>query len=196
MGSSLRLSFTGDAVYFVLYAATIWLFFSIGFWLWQPYLNLIGVPVSLFGFIYAALNLVSGYVSKQAHRIEDNVGMRNCLLFIPLLLVSAFVLESQFVFTLGFLFIFIQAIASGCFSPLLDDYVNKRVPSSKRATVLSIKNMVHSLLFIVISPLTGHLVDLYSLTTALLLMSVIVTIAALFFFVVYRKETGLVSQTV
>jgi len=188
LGQSLRLSLTGDAGYFVLYAAIIWLFFSIGFWLWQPYLKLTAVPVSAFGFIYAALNLVGGYVSKQAHRIEARMGMRNSLLLIPLLLATAFVLESQFVFALGFLFIFIHSAASGCFSPLLGDYINRRIPSSKRATVLSIKNMVNSILFMTISPLVGHVVDLYSLPTALLLMGTTVTAVALIFFLAYQKR--------
>jgi MFS family permease len=193
LGKSLRLSLTGDTGYFVLYAAVIWLFFSIGFWLWQPYLKLIAMPVSLFGFIYAAKNLVGGYVSKQAHRIEAKIGMRHSLLLIPLLLASAFVLESQFVFVLGFLFIFIQSVASGCFGPLLGDYINKRIPSSKRATVLSIKNMVNSLLFMTISPLIGHFVDLYSLTTALFLMGMALVVISLIFFLAYQKRVDTVD---
>jgi MFS family permease len=75
LGQSLRLALTGDAGYFCLYAAIVWLFFSLGFWLWQPYLKHIAMPVSFFGFIYGALNLVGGYVSKQAHKIEGLVGM-------------------------------------------------------------------------------------------------------------------------
>jgi MFS family permease len=194
LGQSLKLAFAGNATYFILYAAAIWLFFSIGFWLWQPYLQLIAVPVSFFGFLYAALNLVGGFASRQAHRIEGKVGMRNALLFIPLLLGCAFFLESQFVFVLGFLFIFIQSVASGCFSPLLEDYINTRIPSSRRATVLSIKNMVSNVLFMMISPLIGHLVDLYSLTTALLLMGIGVTAASFAFFVAYQKRADVVHQ--
>ena len=194
LGKSLRLAFAGDATYFILYAAIIWLFFSIGFWLWQPYLELIAVPVFFFGFIYAALNLVGGFVSKQAHRIEGKVGTRNALLFIPLLLGCAFFLESQFVFIMGFLFISIQSIASGCFSPLLDDYINTRIPSSRRATVLSIKNMMSSLLFMTISPLIGYLVDLYLLSTALLLMGIGVAFASFAFFTAYQGKAEVVHQ--
>jgi MFS family permease len=186
LGKSLRISTTGAAGYFVLYAAVIRLFFSLGFWLWQPYLKLSGVPIAWFGFIYAAQNLVGGYASKQAHRVERKIGIGNSLLFMPLLLAVTFVLESQFVFVLGFLFLFVQSIASGCFGPLLGDYVNKRIPSSKRATVLSIKNMVNSVLFMTISPLLGHFVDLYPLTTALLLMGGVLFVTALLFFFAYR----------
>ena len=79
-----------------------------------------------------------------------------------------------------------HSIASGPFHPLLNDYINKRIPSSKRATVLSIKNMVNSLLFMVFSPLIGHFVDLYSLTTALLLMGIVLAAVSILFFIVYQ----------
>jgi MFS family permease len=194
LGKSLRMSFTGDAAYFVLYAAIIWLFFSIGFWLWQPYLELSAVPIAWFGFIYAAQNLVGGYVSKQAHRVEGKIGIGNSLLLVPLLLAAAFIFESQFMFVLGFIFIFVQATASGLFSPLLGDYINKRIPSSKRATVLSIKNMVNSVLFMTLSPLVGHLVDLYSLPTALLLMGMALVAMALIFFFAYQKRGEMAYQ--
>ena len=152
------------------------------------------MPISYFGFICAAQNLVGGYVSKQAHRIEGQIGMRYALLFTPLLLAAAFVLESQFVFRLGFLFIFVQSVASGCFSPLLEDYINTRIPSSRRATVLSIKNMLNSILFMILSPIVGYLVDLYSLTTALLSMGVAVAIAAFAFFAAYQKGMRIAHQ--
>jgi len=195
LGHSLRLSIKGDVAYFVFYGAIIWLFFSLGFWLWQPYLKLIGVPIAAFGFIYAALNLVGGYTSKHAHSIENRLGMRNCLLLMPLVLATAFALESQFVFRLAFLFISLQALAGGCFSPLLEDYVNKRIPSSRRATVLSVKNMINSLMFMVISPLVGHVVDLYSLTTALILMGVALCATAFAFYAAYQSAPGVVQQT-
>ncbi|MBW3013318.1 MFS transporter [Candidatus Woesearchaeota archaeon] len=189
LGRSFKMSFKGDAAYFVLYAAITWLFFSLGFWLWQPYLKLISIPIFFFGFFYAAERLISGYASKKAHQVEGKIGMRNSLLFIPLILALAFILQSQFVILFGFLFIFLQSVAGGYFGPVLDDYINKRIPSSKRATILSIKNMIYGLLFIIFSPLLGHVVDLYSLQIALLLMGAVLAVVALIFFIVFKKRS-------
>jgi MFS family permease len=188
LGQSWRISTRGAAGYFVFYAAVIWFFFSIGFWLWQPYLELSAVPLTWFGFIYAVQNVIGGFSAKQAHRIERKIGTRKTLLIIPLGLAVVFILESQFVFALGFIFIFMHSLFSGPFHPLLEDYINKRIPSSKRATVLSIKNMVNSLLFMTISPLIGYLVDLYSLTTALLLMGLALVLISLTFFFLWSGE--------
>jgi len=191
LGKSLKIAATGPAAYFVLYAATIWLFFSLGFWLWQPYLELSRVPIAWFGFIYAAQNVIGGYAAKQAHRIEGRLGIRTTLALVPLLLALALVLESQFLSVFGFAFIMIHAIASGCFHPLLSDYINQRIPSARRATVLSLKNMLNSMLFMTLSPLVGHCIDHHSLPQVLLPMGGIVTALSLVFATVYPKaNTG------
>lgn len=195
LGRSWKMSTSGAAGYFVFYAAFIWFFFSIGFWLWQPYLKLSAVPLTWFGFIYALQNVIGGFSGKQAHRLEKVLGIRTALLLIPLGLALVFILESQFVFLLGFVFIFLHSAFSGPFHPLLEDYINKRIPSSKRATVLSIKNMVNSLLFMTFSPLIGHFVDLYSLTTALLLMGLVLVTVSLVFYLAYRQRTEPSLQT-
>ena len=188
LGKALRLSFTGNASYFVLYAAVIWLFFSLGFWLWQPYLELIAVPLSAFGFIYAAQNVVGGFVSRHAYRMEARLGMRVSLLIVPLVLAASLLSESQANRPLAFVFIFIHSAASGAFSILLEAYINHRIPSTKRATVLSIKNMLNSALFMVFSPLLGHLIDTRSLSRALLVMAIALVAAAMVFFALYRRE--------
>ncbi len=184
---SFEQAFKGKARYFVLYASIIWIFFFTGFWLWQPYLKLIGVPLFIFGFIYMGGYLISGFVSKQAYKIENKIGMRNSLLFIPFLLGLSFILESQFIFIFAFLFIFLQEISRGYFSPLLEDYINSRISSSKRATVLSIKNMLSSILFVIFSLSIGYFVDIFSLITALLVMGIIVIILSIIFFFSFRK---------
>ena len=196
LGRSWRISTRGAAGFFVFYAATIWFFFSIGFWLWQPYLDLSAVPLAWFGFIYAIQNVIGGFSAKQAHWIEHKIGTRNALLVIPLGLAAVFILESQFVFVLGFIFIFMQSLFSGPFHPLLEDYINKRISSSRRATVLSIKNMVNSLLFMTLSPLIGYFVDLYSLTTALFFMGSMLVVISLVFFFLYQRKAEALPQAV
>ena len=86
------------------------------------------------------------------------------------------------------MFIFIQSISSGYFNPVLEDYINSRIPSSKRATILSIKNMMHSFFYAIVSPLLGYFIDLYSLQTALLGMGIILIFVAMIFFVIFRKK--------
>ena len=194
LGKSWKMSTSGTAGYYVFYAAVIWFFFSIGFWLWQPYLERSAVPLAWFGFIYAIQNVIGGFSARQAHRLEANIGIRNALLVVPLGLALVFILESRFVFGLGFIFIFMHSLFSGPFHPLLEDYINKRIPSDKRATVLSIKNMVNSLLFMTLSPLIGYFVDVFSLTATLLWMGAVLVVVSLAFFFLWNEERGRLGQ--
>jgi hypothetical protein len=135
------------------------------------------------------MNVLGGLVSKHAFRLERRLGMRRALLWIPLLLAAAFCLESQVQAVWGFGLIGLQTLAGGAFNPLLVTYVNQRIPSSRRATVLSIKNMLRSALFMTLSPMMGYMVDAYSLPTALLGMGITLIVTAGGFALAYRKSS-------
>jgi MFS family permease len=124
------------------------------------------------------MNVLGGLVSRYARHVEARLGMRGALLVIPLLLSAAFLLESRTRAMWGAGLIALQTLAGGAFNPLLETYVNQRIPSARRATVLSIKNMLRSVLFMALSPLLGYAVDVYSLPTALLLMGVVLVLTA------------------
>jgi hypothetical protein len=186
LGASLRMSLRGDAAYYVLYGAVIWLFFSLGFWLWQPYLRAIAIPVAWLGVVYAALNVVGGFVSKQAYRVEGWLGMRGALLAIPLTLALA--LEWRTIPLWGAGALLVHTVASGAFSPLVSAHINARTPSARRATVLSVKSLVNRVLFMTLSPLLGRLIDVRGLPTALLTMGIALTIASAAFAVAYPRR--------
>lgn len=185
---SLWHAFRGQAAFFVLYSAATWLFFSLGFWLWQPYLKAIAVPVIYFGFVYATINIISGFFSNQSHKIEKKIGMEKSLIYIPLVLLVAFLLQSTMLAVFGLAFLFIYAVANGYQHPVLDDYLNTRIPSANRATVFSLKYMIEDGVFIIFSPLLGHFVDLYSLKTAYLLMVAILAIITIVSWLVFRRQ--------
>lgn len=185
---SFSMSLRGDASYFILYSVIIGFFFSINYWLWQPYLELTGLSLVYFGIVYAVIDILSGFVSKHADWVEKALGMRKSLLLIPLVFALGLILQSQVVFVAGGVFLLFHVLAGGVFGPILDDYVNSRIPSAKRATILSINNMLGAFLFVVISPLVGKLIDMASLQLVLGLMSLIIFIAGLVFFLVYHRR--------
>ena len=63
------------------------------------------------------------------------------------------------------LFYFVRGIEG----PVLKDYVNRLITTDKRATVLSVKNMLGRSVFTVFGPFVGWVNDVYSLKSALLL---------------------------
>jgi hypothetical protein len=67
----------------------------------------------------------------------------------------------------------------GINGPVLNDYVNRLVSSDIRATVLSVKNLVGRLMFVILGPAIGWVNDAYSLSMAFLVLSAIFLILGL-----------------
>jgi hypothetical protein len=57
--------------------------------------------------------------------------------------------------------------------PTITDYLNRRVPTEQRATVVSLTNLSRSLVLIPAAPLLGLLADEASLTTSFLVGGIV-----------------------
>ena len=185
---SLQYCVSRQSGYFVMYAALLTPFVTMSFALWQPYLKLISLPVAYFGIFYAVESLICGFVSRQSASVEKRIGMSRSLLYIPLLLGLGFLLQSQFIFIFGMLFILLHSVSESYMKPTLETYINVRIPSSRRATVLSLKSMVSSLKYAVLAPFLGLAIDVYSLRTGLLALGIIVVLVGLAFYAVFRTQ--------
>lgn len=169
----------------MLYAALIMSTGVVGVWAYFLYYESIGISIGFFGLLFAAFQLSNAFGSKIAHRIEKILGQRISL-SLPLLSATTFVLLGMFKTFLLIPLIFINAFLWGISFPLLMDSMNRLIQSEVRASVLSVANMTRSLSFVIISPLFGKLVDIFSLSSALTLMGIyffvygIITLALIF----------------
>ncbi len=73
----------------------------------------------------------------------------------------------------GIVFLFLFYLARGFGSVVLSDYVNILIPSSIRATVLSIQAMMFRLVFVFVGPIVGYVSDAYTIHTALLFSGIL-----------------------
>ncbi len=139
-------------------------------WFVQPILKQAGLPLVLFGAIWAVLNLFLGFFSYWAYKVENFFGRRKSLVILILLTVAGYILLSLLgKFLWASVFILIFYFIRGLNVPILKDYINRLVPSEIRATVLSVRALVARLLFAAIGPFIGWASDVYSLSQALAL---------------------------
>lgn len=171
LAESLTITFRTQARYFVLYSVGVWLFFSVAFWLWQPYLRSIGVGVEFFGVIFALTGVASGFGSRRVSALEQRVPPRVLLAMPPVILAAALAGQSLCAVAVGVVFLLLHSFASGIFMVVSDQAIHARIDSATRATVLSVKNMLSTLLFAAISPAVGLLADTSSLSAALMLLA-------------------------
>jgi MFS family permease len=136
-------------------------------WFIQVYLNATGVPLELFGSIWAVFLLVAAFFSWHAHRVENLFGRKISLILLILLPVAGYLLLSSFWFAWSGIFIFLFYVTRGLNNPVTASYINRLVSTEIRATVMSTKNLVGRLIFSIVGPLAGWINDAWSLKIAL-----------------------------
>lgn len=147
-------------------------------WLYQPYFKLVGLPIEWFGIAWAGVNLSTGLFSHSAAAIEKKVGGNLSLILLPIIFVAATTILGSFVSVYALGAILLAQFIRGFSRPVLLDYVNRLVESDRRATVLSIKNLIGRLIFVVLSPFIGLICDVLTLPVAIIVWGVIILVSA------------------
>ena len=168
----------------ILFSAMVSVMGIGGFWLYQPYMQQNGLALKWFGVAFFTFNIFSFLSSKFAYKIEKKIGELASLALMPLTTVIAFVLMAVFNPIFGFMFIWFHQFQRGFGRPIISGYIHEHVESERRATVISVQGMVQRLATVPALPLLGYAVDLWSLSTALIIAagSVIVLAGLLFLF--------------
>ena len=173
----------------IVYSSLVGLSTFVMVWFIQPSFQGVDLPLRYFGIAWAVLNFSVGLFSMMAYRIEGVLGRRWSLVSLIFLSSAAYLLLSHFhvLWALSILFVF--NLVRGINGPVLTDYINRLVHSEIRATVLSVKNLVGRLMFVLIGPVIGWINDTYSLGAALFVSGVAFLFAGvLSLLCLYRNE--------
>src|SRR5262249_28336293 len=119
------------------------------YYLQQPYLRAIGVPLALFGVVFAATKAVTALVASVAHRVDEAVGPRPTtagLAVTPLVGPGAMGVRDGAggggAGVAGAALRLTRGVLDGLWQPLLNVYMNRLVASRLRATMLSAQGLV------------------------------------------------------
>jgi MFS family permease len=134
----------------------------------QPFLREHGVGLDAVGIWQTPMRIGGIVAALAAHRLIARLGERGTFYLMPLVLVPSYVLLAGWDSTyaqVAFTSINFAVILS---QPTITDYVNRRVPSEQRATVVSMTNLIRSLVLVPSAPLLGLVAEEISLRTAFL----------------------------
>jgi MFS family permease len=158
----------------LIYSAFIAGAISVGYYLYQPYLQRTGLNIVYFGLVFAVFNLIEALSSKYSYVVENKVGKKLSLI-LPFILISlCYILMGNVIFIFSFVFVFLFQFVSGVSSVVISDYINQETDSKIRATVLSAQSVSNSIFYAIIAPIVGWLVDIYTLTQALTIIGIVV----------------------
>ena len=152
--TTLAVTFYGLATFYVV-------------WLIQPYWEDYGVPLALFGVLWAAKNFTVALAAKYCSPLEQRFGPVPVLLVmsaLPILGYFGMALDGGII---GLILAFSFYISRGFHQVILTDAFNARVPSEFRATANSLTGFLFRLMFIVSGPLVGYLYEWQGMSTTL-----------------------------
>ncbi|MFN0147409.1 MAG: MFS transporter [Dehalococcoidia bacterium] len=125
----------------------------------QPFLLDFDVSDILFGWVQTPLRLVAVGGSVVAFMVGRRLGMPRVLLAGSALIFASYVGLALVGAAWAFAFFALPALVQGIASPLLSNHLNERIPSDKRATVLSVMQLAFALQVAFFEPALGFLAD-------------------------------------
>ena len=132
----------------------------------QPFLLDHGFSVGEVGFWQTPTRIAAIVGAVAAYRIVAAMGERRTFYLMPAVLLGSYAMlalwnsvYAQIAFPLMTLVVFLS-------QPAITDYLNRRVPSGQRATVISLTNLIRAAVLIPSAPLLGILADEASISAS------------------------------
>ena len=155
----------------IIFTMMFFIFYRTAFFYYQPYMEAVEIPVRYFGILFFIFNITAAFASKRSHWIMEKTKPKT-LTFMALLMIISFVLMGTIKIWVGVFAILFQQIARGIYRPVITKYLNKHIPSDKRATVLSFQSLACNMSVAIAFPLMGVLKDHENIFTTHMLLGV------------------------
>jgi hypothetical protein len=125
------------------------------YYLQQPYLRALGVPLGAFGVVFAATKLVTALVASRAAEVDAALGARGATSVMAVVGATGLAAMSIATGVAGAPIVLLRGILDGLWMPLTNVWVNRLVPSELRATLLSLQSLVSRLVLAAVIGLAG-----------------------------------------
>lgn len=140
------------------------------------------------GIFIGAFTIFGGLAAFLAGRIEGILGEKRSLLFLLLSVVLSFVvvflISNPAVIMIQFLIYAVSALQS----PIINGYINKRVDSPHRSTVVAIASLLFTVVLTVVEIGSGWVAQRFGLTTSLLVLAIAASPISLYLLVLWNRE--------
>jgi len=142
------------------------------------------------GMFIAGFTLFGGFVAAQAGRIEQSLGERNSLLFLLVTVIVSFTIVFLVASPIVILIQLPIYAVSYLQSPIIGGYINRRVDSAHRSTVVAISTLVFTALLAAVEIPSGWLANEFGAQATMLILALAITPIGLYLLLVWNKELG------
>ncbi|MBT3222583.1 MAG: MFS transporter, partial [Proteobacteria bacterium] len=155
----------------VLMGSSAWLL-----WLYQPYMEFVGLPIWFFGVAFAIFNLFAAFMSRFAHVFDKKLGQTGAIAGLMLLQTAPLALLALIIGPASFVFILGQQAVRGLSRPIISNRILQYTYADKRATVLSISALSARLFFGLTAPIIGLAAHYFTMEQSLLFQLAILVV--------------------
>jgi len=149
------------------------------FWLMQPYLTAMHVPVFLYGIIFAVLLLIGSISVWCLEPIAKSLGMRAVFFALVLFPSVSYISLGAIHEIWSGIFLVLFYVVRGFERPAILDVMNRNIGSEMRAAVLSMNGLMTKMIFVILGPIVGLVHDTGSLHAAFLFSGCVFTISGM-----------------
>jgi hypothetical protein len=147
-------------------------------WIIQLYAVGAGVPVAWLGPIWAAANYSVALAALSSAAIGRRVGLLPTLGLCVALVLLGYVGLGLTHAWYGFAFYYLLTLMRGLNGPVLHHEEQRLVPSSDRASFLSLRSLIFRGSFIVLGPMVGAAIDRHGMHPVLLVVGPLLAMAS------------------
>ncbi len=167
-------------------AESFGVFVTTTFYYIQNFMKMGGRSELRIGLVLAVASVLSAVAASQAHRIERRFGFKKTLTM--LLTAGVFFLWVMVTGTYSGIGMIGLSMAEAIEFVIMSDYINKLIPSERRATVLSMQSMVFSFFMIILFPIVGLVGDKFGLQTSFAMIALLSTVISLMMVIRVLKD--------
>jgi len=151
------------------------------FWTYQPYLTAVNIPIVMFGFILAGMNVFNAIFNVLIPKFLKKVNKKKDLLIsVNIINGIAYIILGFAVIPILGIFMLFLIVGFGYTRGLIYiNGINKQIESENRATVLSTINMFESILRAILYPFIGLIVE-WNLFAMFIIIGIMILILTAF----------------
>ena len=172
----------------IIAAALLFASTKIIMWMQQPYLIALGYSSVIIGIIGACGYLLGALGGHFGHKLPENISNLGVLLACTLLSFFACIVTALFPSIWMAPLLLSSSLIFGFGQPRVQNALNRRVDSSRRATILSTASLITHMISIPVMGLAGFLNDTRTPSSALLLLAGFTATAAIVILILLIKR--------
>ena len=174
-------------LYLILFSALVSSLQTTVFFYSQQYFSDMSYSKTEIAVICAVSSLIEAVSSKYAYKFEVLLKLKGTLISVSLINVLSLA-GLAFIKELSVVFFLLTSITGGLAFTIFSDYINSRIPSEYRATILSFDSLCFSIFMISVFPLFGLLAEKigFSITFAII---AVLYIPAMIFLLLKLKQS-------